>query len=219
MKPFYLVLGLIALIGGGALWWAGNRGRSDAEFLQQPVPLNTAAFAGYVVGSDSAPVEIVEYADFQCPACGHFAVLSAPDIKQRLVATGMVRLRFRDFPLDIHDKALIAHHAAACADEQGRFWEMHDQLFFNQRAWSESNRAGRLFRDYARAIGVNVDQFDECMDDQRYLARIQATRNEIAAAGVGSTPSFDIGQVRVTGSIPYDSIKALVDLAVARQER
>ncbi len=216
MRAFYAVLGVIAVIGGGAIWWASSGGGSEAQFIDQPVPLNTAAFAGYVIGSDSAPVEIVEYADFQCPACGHFAVLAGPDVKQRLVQTGLVRWRIRDSPIEMHDKALAAHHAAACANEQGRFWEMHDQLFFNQRTWSESTRPQRLFRDYAEAVGVDRDQFEQCMDEQRYLARIQATRNEIVALGVVSTPSFDIGQIRVTGSLPYDSIKALVDIAAEK---
>ncbi len=213
MKGFYVVLGAIAVIGGGAILWTTTGGGSGPQFIAQPVPLNTAAFPGYVVGSESAPVEIVEYADFQCPACGHFAVLTGPDVKQRLVETGLVRWRFRDFPLDMHDKALVAHHAAACAAEQDRFWEMHDQLFFNQRNWSSSARPQRLFRDYAEAIGVNTDQYGECMEEQRYLARIQATRDEIAALGVASTPTFDIGQIRVSSSLAYDSIKALVDIA------
>ena len=216
MKAFYAVLGVIAVIGGGVIWWTTTGGGSETQFIEQPVPLNTAGFPGYVIGSDSAPVEIVEYADFQCPACGHFAVLSGPDVKQRLVQTGLVRWRFRDFPLEIHDKALVAHHAAACANEQGRFWEMHDQLFFKQREWSESSRPQRLFRDYAAGIGADPDQFEQCMDEQRYLARIQATRNEVMALGVGSTPSFDIGQFRVTGSIPYDSVKVLVDIAAGK---
>ncbi len=215
MKAFYGVLGLIALVGGGAIWWASGSG-SGPQFIEQPVPLDTEAFPGYVMGSDSATVEIVEYADFQCPACGHFAVLTGPDVKQRLVQTGLVRWRFRDFPLDIHDKALAAHHAAACAGEQGRFWEMHDQLFFNQGTWSRSNRPQRLFRDYATAAGAERDQFEDCMDEQRYLARIQATRNEVATLGIASTPTFDIGQLRVSSSLSYDSLKVLVDLAVEK---
>ena len=114
MRAFYAVLGSIALIGGGTIWWASTGGGSEAQFIEQPVPLNTAAFPGYVVGSDSAPVEIVEYADFQCPACSHFAVLSGPDIKQRLVQTGLVRWRFRDYS---HSSEVLGHVPRDAAED------------------------------------------------------------------------------------------------------
>jgi protein-disulfide isomerase len=216
MRAFYAVLVLIALVGGAVMFWA-SRGVGGPQFIEKPVPLNTATFAGFVIGSDSAPVEIVEYADFQCGACGYFAVLSGPDIKQRLVGSGLVRWRFRGFPLPGHDRSLMAHHAAACAGEQNRFWEMHDQLFFNQRAWVESTRPEREMRNLAVAAGVDAAAYEECMKEERYLARIQATKNEIAALGISSTPTFDIGRLRVSGSIPFDSVKALVDLALTAQ--
>lgn len=214
LKTFYIALGVIAVAGVGLIFAARSRGPEQA----QPVPVSVgASFEGHVLGSDSAPVTIVEYADFECPACAQFAVLTGPDVKERLVATGQVRWIFRDFPLEGHRNSPAAHHAAQCAGEQGRFWEMHDQLFFNHGRWVPERRPERLFRDYARAIGVNLDQYDACMDEGRYRARLQQSKTEAAALGVSSTPTFDINGRRYSGAFLYDDLKAIVDSAAARQ--
>ncbi|MFQ5703421.1 MAG: DsbA family protein [Gemmatimonadales bacterium] len=218
LKPFYIGLAVIALAGAGWMWLLAARSNKEmTQILEAPVPLGTAAFPGYVMGSDSAPVEVVEYADFQCPACASFAVLAGPDVRERLVKTGEVRWRFRDFPLDAHDKTLLAHHAAACADEQGEFWGMHDQLYFHQGDWSFSSRPLRKFQEYAETIGIDVGAYNQCMSEARYASRIQATKQEVMKLGIRSTPSFDVGQFRVSGAIPFDSLQALVKAAGAKQ--
>jgi protein-disulfide isomerase len=214
LKPFYIGLGLIAAAGLAAIWMArqSNAARTAAREVD-PVPVNAAGFQGYVLGSDTAPVEILEFADFECGACGYFAVLSGPDVKSRLVNTGRVRWRFRDFPIDGHLNAPIAHQAAACAGEQGRFWDMHDQIFFNQSGWARDRRPARRLKEYARTVGLQMDQYDECMEQQRHTARIAAGKQEGLALGVNSTPSFIIGGVLVIGALPYDSVLALVERA------
>ncbi len=214
LKVFYGALGIIALGGVGALLLARNSSTQGG-----PTTVETAALAavgdyeGYVMGDESAPVEIVEFADFQCPACARFTILTASDVKARLVETGLARWRFHDFPLPIHNHALAAHHAAACAGEQGRFWEMHDQLFYNQGRWSRERRPTGLFRGYARAIGLDVKQYEDCMDSNRYAARIERAKQEGVELGVNSTPSFLVGDQLVSGAVPYDSLKVLAERA------
>jgi protein-disulfide isomerase len=211
MKVFYMVLGVIAVAGGAAMWLAASRGGSATEILEAPVPLGTATFPGYVIGSESAPVEIVQYADFRCPACAQFSILQEPDIKQRLVAAGRARLRFRGFPL--YQESLLPHHAAQCAGDQGLFWEMHDRLMQEQPRWMTASRPLARFRDYAEAIGAEVAEYDVCMSEGRYASRLLATKDEISALGISATPTFDVGNYRVVGAIPYDSVLALVNLA------
>ena len=217
MKGFYMVLGGIALAGTGALWWASNGGGGGLP--SDPLPRSAIdaerAFPGYVEGSDDAPVELVEYADFQCPACRQFWVLTVQDIKSRLVPTGQVRYVFKDFPLDIHPHARVAHHAAACASEQDAFVAMHDMLFGNQNEWGL--RAGspiRTFRGYAEQIGLDVPAYDACMSEGRYRARIQASVETGAANGVTGTPTLMIAG-RAYGSMPYDELKGIVDSILA----
>lgn len=218
LKPFYALLGVIA--AGGAVWLF-LAARSDSPPSAEPLPLGavTAAsgFPGYALGSDSAPIEVIEYADFQCPACGQFAVLTMHDVRQRLIATGRVRWRFRDFPLDSHDKSRLAHHAAACAGEQNRFWEMHDQLYFGQARWygASPGAATRMFRDYARAVGLDISAYDACMDGGRYRARIEASVKEGLDLGVNSTPTFIIGNTRIAEALPYDRFRRIIDSVAA----
>jgi protein-disulfide isomerase len=217
MKLFYGVLVAIGVVGVAAVWTASrNSGADTAQLLDSPVPVNASAFPGYVMGSEAAPVEIVEYADFTCGACGTFTILQGPDIKQRLVATGLTRLRFRAFALN--QGSLLPMHAADCAGEQGRFWEMHDQLMFQQRDWMSNSRPMRVIRDYARDVGLDMDAYDRCMEDGRFMNRIIATRDEISGMNIHQTPTFDVGQIRVSGAISYDSIKVLVDKATAQAQ-
>ena len=211
MKAFYAVLGAIAVVGIAAIWMARQSGGSGTQILEAPVSVGTAAHPGYVIGSDSAPVEIVQYADFRCPACAAFSILQEPDIRERLVATGQARLRFRGFPLN--QESLLPHHAAQCAGDQGKFWEMHDQLMLNQNRWMPDQRPLSHFRDYAENIGLDIGEYNDCMSDGRFAGRLLATKDELSDLGLSATPTFDVGTFRIVGAIPYDSIRALVQLA------
>lgn len=216
LKPFYWGLGVVALGGGAWIWNSTNRVR--VEMYAEPVPASetagAATFPGYVQGGDSAPVEVREYADFTCPACARFWVLTYPDIEARLIRTGKVRWSFHDRPLGgtgEHAYSYIAAHAAACADEQGRFWQMHDQLFANQSAWYARRNPERSFRSYAQAMGLDVGRFDECMESGRFRARIQAEAAAAEQMGVTSTPTFIIGRMRISGALAYDEFKRVID--------
>ena len=101
-------------------------------------------------------MEITEYADYQCPFCQTFATLQMPTIEERLIKTGRLRWRYRDFPLQQHQFARLAAHSAACADEQGKYWEQHDRIYEGQAEWAASRDAGDHFRDYAGAIGLDL---------------------------------------------------------------
>lgn len=216
LRRFYIGLGVIALAGAALIFMARGRG-AEVTAVEGPPPLaDGPVFEGHVLGSDSAPVTIVEYADFECPACAQFAILTGPDVKQRLVATGQVRWIFRDLPLNIHRNSLTAHQAAQCAGEQGRFWEMHDQIFFNHGRWVPERRPDRVLRNLAGAIGVDLARYDACMSSERYLPRLQQLQADAAARGISSTPTFEIDGQRVSGAILYDDLKKIVDRAAAR---
>jgi protein-disulfide isomerase len=209
LKPFYAALGVIAI--AGAVWIFSER---SGGTITLPTTTTAEAFPGYVLGSDTAKVEVIEYVDFQCPVCATFTILTVPDIKAKLVNTGRIRWVFRDYPVpEIHDKAVLAHLVAACANDQGRFWEMHDQLFYNQGAWSNSNRPRGLFDDYARAIGLEMGSYDSCVDERRHLDRITATKNAGARMGISGTPNLIIGNQLVPGSIGFPELLRLVEEA------
>jgi protein-disulfide isomerase len=211
MKRFYAILVGLAVLGLGALGFLMSRPRVTSIPANVTIqPSDTAGFRGYVKGSEGAPVEITEYADYQCPFCQTFATLQMPTIEERLIRTGRLRWRYRDFPLQQHEFARLAAHSAACADEQGKYWEQHDRIYEGQGEWSTGD-ADDHFRDYARAIGLDLARYDECMQSGKYAGRIQASVEEGAKAGVSSTPTLLVGGRLYQGRIDSDAIRRLVD--------
>jgi len=212
MKRFYAILAGIAVVGLGALGFLVSRPRVASIPANVTIqPSDTAGFRGYVKGAESAPVEITEYADYQCPFCQTFATLQMPTIEERLIRTGKLRWRYRDFPLQQHQFARLAAHSAACADEQGKYWEQHDRIYEGQGEWSAARDAGDDFRNYARAVGLDVARYDECMESGKYAGRIQASLEEGTRAGVASTPTLLVGGRLFQGRIDSDAIRRLVD--------
>src|SRR5690348_3470436 len=214
MKGFYLLVVVVGVIGGGALWYTSQRSPapppSPAPGAATPVAA-ADAFRGFTQGADAAPVEITEYSDFECPFCAAFATVQMPVIREQLIATGKVRWRFRDFPLPTHQYSRYAALAGQCAGEQGKFWELHDRLF-DQHQWAQTGKNPRsLFRDFAREAGLDLDKYDACMDGQRYAGRIQASVQEGEAAGVRGTPSFYVNGRPYEGRSTSDDFKALAD--------
>ncbi|MBI4503040.1 MAG: thioredoxin domain-containing protein [Gemmatimonadetes bacterium] len=215
LKPFYLGLVAIALIGGGAIFLARGTGGGATSTIAPALAGDTAVMPGYVLGSDSAALEVEEYADFQCPACRMFNIVTLPDVVERLVKTGRIRWRFKDRPLENHANSLPAHQAAACAGEQGRFWEMQDQLYYGQPDWEFVRNPQKKHREYAQKIGLDMSKYDECMGSNRYLSRLVAEARRATVRGITSTPTFVIGTIKIEGTVGYDQLKALVDSLTA----
>jgi protein-disulfide isomerase len=213
LSTFYGGMIAILVVGGGALWYA-SRPSADAAQAATTGPADTTVFPGYPIGNPNAPVEIVEYGDFVCPFCGMFAVITEPDVRENLIQTGRVHWIYRDRPLNIegHGNAPVAHLAAACANEQGKFWEMHDQLYFNQAAWAEEGGPERKFRGYADAIHLDMDRYNRCMSEGRYAGRIKASAAAADKDGITSTPVFFANGHRLSmKKNTYDELKAIVD--------
>jgi len=216
-RGFYILLGGLAVAGIATLSYISVRPKPQ-NVWQLDSTITLVPNQGHVIGSDTAPVEVVEFADFECPGCGSFATLTEPDLRSRLVNTGVVRFRFMDFPLEGHPNTRAAHSAAWCAGEQGKFWEMKDAIFQNQDRWSgyATSRPDRVLTDLARQIGVTVSQYESCVNGRKYAGQIQSNFDEGARRGVGRTPTLFIGNKKVEGAISYDELKRHVDEALAQ---
>jgi protein-disulfide isomerase len=211
VNRFYFVLGAAALAGIAALVYQVQKPKSVSIPVNVTVlAADTAGFRGYVLGSDSAKLEVTEYADYQCPVCQDFENIQFPAVRQQLIETGIVRWRYRDFPLDMHPNSRVAAHAAACADDKGKFWAMHEALYQHQAEWSPMKNAAGAFSDYAKAAGLEVSQYDQCMRSAKFAGRIQASYDEGLKLGVSSTPNFIIAGRLYPNSLPSDSIRAIV---------
>jgi protein-disulfide isomerase len=213
---FLTILAAVAVVGGGGITYVVMNSGPKAVELDPSAPPPKPQ--GYVMGSPEAPVEIIEFADFECPGCGHFATVTEPDIRERLVATGLARFRFVDLPLtSIHPNTLVAHNAAACANDQGKFWELHDRIFYGQTEWSTqaTGNPTKVIKGYAKEIGLDQGAFDDCLDTRRHQRQIDANRLEAERLRVQGTPTFIIGNRMVYAGMSYDVIKAYVDSAAA----
>lgn len=142
----------------------------------------------HIKGNSDAKVELVEYSDFQCPACGQFY----PYVKDIVQQYGdNLRFEYRHFPLiGLHQYAVQAAHASEAAAQQGKFWEMHDMLFENQDTWSKSSNPRAYFIEYAQKIGLDTSQFKLQMDAPVIDDAVQNSFNDARSRGFTGTPSF-----------------------------
>lgn len=214
-KPFYIAVAAVVIVGIAGLGYALTRPKTDPVTTIDPgAPLPAAT--GQILGDTTAPVEIMEFADFQCPGCGQFATITGPDVKTRLVDTRQAYFRFMHYPLgSIHRNAWNAANAAECAGEQGKFWAMHDQIFAGQPDWSDKRNPQSLFGQYVKAIGGDESAWASCYESRRMYPRIQATLKEGERRMVSQTPTFIVGRRVVPGVSGYDQLKAYVDSARA----
>lgn len=216
MTGFYVALGAIALVGVILIWRQARQGRGRESvtetFQAAPVArMGGVAAVGHVLGPDSAPVEIVEFADFECPACARFAILEMPYVRERLIPTGRLKWRFMDFPLQGHSSSPPAHLAAACADEQGRFFEMTERIFNGQNDWVPERRPERKLRTYAEQLGLDMSRYDSCVETRRAQPMVDADKAEGDRLGVNATPTFFVNGRQWPTTLVYDQIKAIVD--------
>ncbi len=213
--PFYALLAVIAAVGGYALYTVTRPKAPEAIAVNPAAPPVEAE--GYLYGNPDAPITIIEYADFECPGCAQFAVLDIPDIKQRIVDAGLANFRFYDFPLNIHPNAMAAHLAAACADDQGQFWRMHDRLYAGQFEWNTqaTRNPRRVLAGFAQELGLDMTAWNACYDSRKHVGRIEANRNAGIARGVGGTPMLQVGNQLFRNTPSVDQLKRIVDSMAA----
>ena len=213
-RIFYVAIGVLVVAGIAILSYTTMKPKAPTAF-QLDSAIALVPNQGHVIGSDTAPVEVVEFADFECPSCANFATLTEPDVRSRLVNTGVIRFRFVDFPLEMHPNARAAHLAGWCAAEQNKFWEMHDAIFSFQDRWSgyATKRPNRVFSELAKNVGLNMSQYEGCVSSNKYAGQIQSNVDEGLKRQVNGTPTFFIGRTK-TGPVTYDEFKRYVDQAL-----
>jgi protein-disulfide isomerase len=216
-RAFYLIIGLIAVVGIASLAYLSTRPKENrAVAFDSSLP--KVESQGYVMGSPTAPLEVTEFGDFECPQCGRFATLTEPDVRARLVNTGQIRWRYIDFPLDMHRNTWNASIAAACADEQGRFWEMHDAIYAAQDQWNgeATGNPNKVLKQIGEPLVADKAKFDQCVDDARTKPKVQAHYQLANARKLPGTPSFIIGDQQISEFLSYDDFKKLVDQQIAK---
>jgi protein-disulfide isomerase len=201
----------VLAVGGATLFWNGNSGGTVAALadtvptdeLMKPGPLGDEA-----MGSDKAPVTIVEYASMTCPHCARFATEVFPEIKQKYIDTGKVRYIFREFPLDRY--AAAASMLARCADND-KFFPMIEVLFRQQSKWAVAEGVKEQLLIIAKQAGFTQSSFDACLANQKILDGIEWVRARGAEKfKVNATPTFFINGEMHRGEMTLDEIEKAI---------
>lgn len=226
---FAISLGLIGLIVGfGIAQWRGyslpfaDKNPSPTVQVPSPTPNPTPTPANPAavdddpfLGEEDTPLTLIEFVDYQCPFCKRFFDQSFAQIKTEYIDTGKVKLVIRDFPLNFHPNAQKASEATECADDSGKFWEMHDLLFVKQDEWSPSQNATDLFKKYASDLGL-PSSFDVCLDEGTHAQEVQKDLSDGTSAGINGTPGFwvlgpDGKSQKISGAVPFANFKQAFD--------
>lgn len=218
-RTLYIVLGLVGVVAVATLLtiFLNRNTGAAAEPLEglssAPVSYETGITPEgfHYKGSPDAPVTVVEYADYQCPACANFALSSlAERIDAELVETGQVQMIYHDFPLPIHPNAPTASQAAYCAGEQGQFWQMHDSIYLTQQTWAPLSQAGaeNHFTRIAAGLGLEQTSFASCLTDGQFAEHVGAAYQSAQAAGIPATPTFVVNGQQVAATQLESAIQA-----------
>lgn len=219
ITPILVILLIIGSFVIGSMWTKikgleekeGNKDEKVAASTPQP----TGSVAGTqkvevavrpndpVKGNPNAKVTIVEFSDFQCPFCARVL----PTLKQVMETyPDKVRIVFKNYPLPFHQNAESAAMAALCAQEQGKFWEYHDRLFTNQESLSLND-----LKKYAADLGLKTGDFNSCLDSKKYKKQVEEDLVEGNRVGVRGTPAFFINGQVLSGALPFENFKAIID--------
>ena len=242
-KPYNvkLILGIIVAVGAAAFFggytFANETAEPEQIIIQEPTGIlgNTQPQTSTqgpsqlpkiismdddpIRGDPNAKITIIEFSDFQCPFCAKFHSDTLPLLMQNYINTGKAKLVYRDFPIEsIHPNAVPAAHASECADDQGKFWEMHDMIFENQRNWQnlEILESVDVFKKYALDIGMDGDEFDSCMSTVKHIDEIRKDLEDGQAYGVTGTPGFFVGNeetgfTKIIGAQPFSSFQKVIE--------
>ncbi len=191
---------------------------------QQETKVNMASLASApagVIGSDTAPVTIVEYSDYQCPFCRKWFDESKKQLFDEYVSTGKVRFVFKDFPLNGHPLAKPYAVSVRCAGEEGKYFEMHDKMYLEQGklAGGKYTLVSATSDDvvkWAGELGLDTNTYFDCLVSNKFDSLIGENAEEAANIGITGTPSFVVGKtngegVLVVGAVPYSTLKAKID--------
>lgn len=211
-----IIVWVSAILVAGAVaagaWSVATSSKTGAE---RPTPGFLSEKVGpsdRTKGSLSPSVTLVEYSDFQCPACGIYYPLI-----EKAIAEYSDRLAFtyRHFPLPQHKNALAASYASEAAGKQNKFWEMYQMIFEHQSDWSDETNAAQIFEGYAEEIKLDLTRFKTDMASSEVSDKVAHDRATGVNSGVNSTPSFYLNGKKMQNPRGYEELKALIEYAIA----
>lgn len=207
-NAFNWILLAVAVIGVAAIAWAAFGRDKGGVAATGPLEIGSLEETQQLQqkaqpvrrGDEGAPVQIVEFADFQCPSCKLYETQVAP-VLEPYIERGQVQVAFYDFPLSqVHQNAFIASRAARCAQAQDRFWDYHDLLYAQQEQWSYDRSPIDRFTGYAENLGLDAKAFESCLRSDQYQDVVTANALVGQKLGVGGTPTLYINGRNAMGA-------------------
>ena len=209
LKQIEMGLGQQRMQQRRAEYAASLRAKADVRMMLDPPRTQVAADDDPSNGPATAPVTIIEFSDFQCPYCSR-VVPTIARIKDRYGDS--VRVVFRDFPIpQLHPNAAKAAEAGMCANDQGKFWAMHDLMFANQAKLDVPG-----LKQHAATLGLDAAAFEKCLDSGKYTAEVTKDQADGEKAGVQSTPAFFVNGRPVVGAQPYEAFTDIINEELSR---
>ncbi|HEV2529250.1 MAG TPA: thioredoxin domain-containing protein [Thermomicrobiales bacterium] len=203
------VVAVAILVTVGVITIVQRQGESDLP----PLVAVSDPYAGmpqsaHLLGNPDAPLRIVEYGDYQCPVCQQASQTVVPVLVERYVATGALSFEFRDFLVidgnlsqripDYDPESLRAAEGALCAADQGQYWAFHKSLYENHTGEGVGDFSESRVKELAGLLGLDTNQFNQCLDENTYEAQVQAQSAAARDAGIGGTPTFMIGDQQIS---------------------
>lgn len=225
MKKLYITLAVVAVVGIGAVSYSIGSGSGGA--VSAPIAVEglddmnrlVELAQGMTKGDPNATVTIIEFGDFQCPACQQFATAVKPQVELALIESGKAKFVYYDWPIiEAHPNAFLAARAARCAGDQQKYWEYHDNLFRNQARWATSTDAVGMFTDYAATLGLDEGAFESCLGSDRHADVVTANMELGLQLGVRGTPTIIVEQGGVPRNIlnwDFESLRTYVEELLA----
>jgi protein-disulfide isomerase len=209
-KPYrYLFIWLIVLVViGSSIFSMINFTSRQQQNLESDIKVDAVSPDDWVKGNRDAKIVLIEYSDFQCPACGFYF----PLFKKLEEEFGEnIAIVYRHFPLSsIHPNAKAAAYVAEAAGKQGKFWEMHDMLFSNQNKWSDKRNVDEIFVGYAQSLNLNIDQFKKDFSSKEIRQKIENSYQNALRLGLDSTPSFFLNGKKIANPRNYEDFKNII---------
>ena len=203
------LIAIAALLLGGVFFLSKNN--PNAQVTSDGTVYQIDYSKGYKIGSDSAKVKVVEFSDFECPACKE----AEPAIKNVISSNGdNVQFIYRHFPLPQHLNGKIAAAFAEAAGEQGKFWEAHDKLFETQNEWSNLSDPTDFYLIIAKELNLDEEKIKKVLSANQYSEKIQADINEGNSLGVNSTPTFYVNGKKATLT-SFSDLQTAVEAALS----
>ena len=204
--------GISTLVLGGMVFGMVKIASRNSQDNKQPLSLTSSVIeSDWIKGNKEAKIVITEYSDFQCPACASYYGV----VKQIHKDFGdRIAFFYRHFPLrQIHANAEIAALSAEAAGKQGKFWEMHDMIFENQKKWEGEKNAGEIFIKYGEDLGLNIEKFKQDLDSKEVKDKVEADYQSGIKAGVNHTPTFFLNGAEIQNPRSYEEFKNIINEA------